>query len=206
MKNKILCIVLLFTVLFLSGCEADVNEEITTDYNSEDISVDSESKVIEQQDFYSITYNGDFSYSYEICDKNGKQILSETLLHTEPRIEKVDENIYKCMTQWGTGITTQKNVYVNVASGAVSEAFNAVYDEFDGKTVYYAFRDSKHIMVIQDIFDKDAYYKEFELNDDIYVVADAVTDAEVSSDGRTLTVKYLAGKAYVETETNFTIK
>lgn len=206
MKKKILCIVLFLAVLFLCGCEADVNEEITTDCNGEDISVVYESKVIEQQDFYTITDNGDFSYSYEICDKNGNVILSENLWHTRPHITKVDENIFKCTTQWGTGITTQKSVYVNVESGLVSEAFNAVYDEFAGKTVYYSFLDSRRVMVIQDIFDKDAYYKEFELSDDIYVAADAVTGAEVSSDGKTLTVKYLAGKDYVETETEFAIE
>ena len=199
--KKLFCLLLIIVIIALCGCsETKINEENTEAVSQTETS-SYVNEIIDENDYYTVVYNGDFTYSYEIRDKSGNILLSDNSEKEEPHINMMDENTVKLWIQRGTGITTAFTTYCNITNGSISKSFNAVYDEYDGKTAYYEYRDSKYYIVVRDIFDKDAFYKEFEIDDDIYVVADAVVSADFSQDGKKLTVIYLAGEDYKETET-----
>ena len=201
--KKLISWLLIFIIFSLCGCSATK----TTEENTESVSqIESVSEIIEEGKNYKITYNGNFTYSYEIRDNSGTVILSDDNAKKTPHITMIDENTAKLTIQQGTGITTAFTTYCNITNGSISESFNAVFDECNGKTVYYEYRESKYYIIVRDIFDKDVFYKEFEIDDDIYAVADAVASADFSQDGKKLTVTYLAGKDYKETEIVFNIE
>lgn len=204
--KKLFCLLLIVVIITLCGCSEAKTDEENTEPASQTETVSYVSEIIDISDYYKITNNGDFTYSYEIYDKSGNVILTENSCKREPHIEMLSENLLKCMLQYGTGISTQITFFVNVETGVISEDFISVFDEYNGRIAHHLYQNSKHYMIVRDIFDKDDYYKEFEIDDDIYAVADAVVSADFSQDGKKLTVIYLAGEDYKKTETVFDIE
>ena len=147
-----------------------------------------------------------YYYDYEIKDNQGNIMLSADGLSREPHIENVADNIVKVWVQAGTGLSTRATQYCDVENGIVSDEFIYVLCEYDSKTVYADFRDNEHYIVVQDMFDKNEFCKEFKLENVADCAADAVLSAEVSKNGKKLTVKYLAGDDYTETETVINIE
>ncbi len=203
--KKLLCLFIIIILCFC-GCTADKapDAELTTGDEAEEVSY--VRKVLEENKNYTVINNGDFTYTYEIRDAKGTMLLYESQCEREPHIEMLSENLLKCMIQFGTGISTQITFYVNVETGVISEDFISVFDEYNGRTAYHLYQNSKHYMIVRDIFDKDAYYKEFEIKDDIFAIADAVVSAEFSENGKTLDIVYLAGEDYDKTEMSFDIE
>lgn len=204
--KKLISWLLIFVIFSLCGCSATKTTEENTESASKTESESYISEIIEEGKNYKITYNGNFTYSYEIRDNSGTVILSDDNAKKTPHITMIDENTAKLTIQKGTGITTAFTTYCNITNGSISESFNAVFDECNGKTVYYEYRESKYYIIVRDIFDKDVFYKEFEIDDDIYTVANAVVSADFSQDCTMLTVTYLAGTDYKETKTVFNIE
>lgn len=208
MNNKfriILCALLVLFVVCLCSCDTVISDETTTDYSQDEVPFSSAPEAVEEHDYFTIINNGDLTYTYEIRDVNGNMLLYESQCKREPHIEMLSDNLLKCMISFGTGIGAQSTFYVNVESGDISEVFNAVYDEHDGKTVYHAFINSKHYMIVQDIFDKEAYCKELEI-DGAFYSAQPVIRAEFSEDASSLDIVCLVGEDYVETQMNINIK
>ena len=190
--KKIFCLFLVLTITVLSGCSANKTDESTS--------------LKSENDYFSVTYNGDFTYSYEIRDKSGNILLSDNSEKHEPHIDMLDENTVRLMIQRGTGISAQNTVYIDIETGIISENFISVFDENNGRIAYHSYQNSKHYMIVRDIFDKGAFFKEFEIKDDIHVFEDAVVSADFSQDGKKITVTYLAGENYKETTTEFIIE
>lgn len=186
MKNKLLSVIVFVLLLCMCGCSNAIENNYDENWTIESVS--------------------HFYYDYEIKDNQGNIMLSEDALRREPHIETVDKNTVKVWVQAGTGISTRSTQYCDIANGIVSEEFLSVLCEYDGKTVYHDFRDNEHYVVIQNIFDKAVFYKEFKLDDVSDVAADAVLNATVSKNGKKLTVTYLTGVDYTETETVINIE
>lgn len=182
--KKLFCLLLIIVIIALCGCSVSKQDEETTEAVSQTETSSYASEIIDESDYYKVLYNGDFTYSYEIHDKSGNILLSDNSENRESHINMLSENTVKLMIQRGTGLATCFTTYCNIENGTISETFNAVYDEYNDKTVYYAYRDAKYYMVVRDIFDKEAFYKEFEIDDDIYAIADAVKSAEISENGK----------------------
>ena len=204
--KKIICIFisLMIIVICFSGCDILKDEEPTTDY-SDAVPAKKDSETIESEDFYTVISNGDFTYTYEIRDRQGNMLLYESQCEREPHIEMLNDNLLKCMIQYGTGITAQSTFYVNVETGAVSEAFNSVYDEHEGRTAYFLYLNSKHFMVVQDIFDKEVFYKEIQIPGDFHCV-EAVVECDFSEDGKTLDLVCKVGADFTETEITLNVE
>ncbi len=64
------------------------------------------------------------------------------------------------------------------------------------------YRDGEHYIVVQDIFDKKQYYKEYKLENVSPVAANFVVDGYFNTKGN-VNITYLSGEDY--TETNYTI-
>ena len=204
MKN-LFCLLLIIVIIALCGCsEAKINEENTEAVSQTETSSYA-SEIIDESDYYKVIYNGDFTYSYEIRDKSGNILLSENSEKAEPHITMMDENTVKLMIQRGTGLATQFTTYCNIEKGTVSDEFLYVLTEFDENTVYVQFRGNEHEVIIQNDFDKTAFYKEFKISD-ASPIADAITNAEISEDGKILTVTYHTGEDYLETKMLIALK
>ena len=141
MKNKLLSVFVFVTLLCMCGCSNATDNNFSENWTVETVS--------------------HFDFNYEIRDNKGNIMLSEKGLSREPHIESVGDNIVKVWVQAGTGISTRVTQYCDIENSIVSEDFLSVFCEYDGKTVYHDFRDNVHYVVVQDIFDKDVFYKEF---------------------------------------------
>lgn len=173
-------------LLCLCGCSGNVENNSSENWTVETVS--------------------NFCYIYEVKDNQGNIMLAEDGLNKEPHIETIDKNTVKVWVQTGTGISARRTQYCDIENSVVSKKFNSVFCEYEGKTVYHAFRDGEHYVVMQDIFDKDVFYKEFKLDDVSDSPADAVLNAQVSKNGKELRVTYLTGDDYAETETVINIE
>ena len=205
MKN-IFCLLLILTIVVLSGCSVSKQDEETTEVVSQTETSSYTSEIIDESDYYKVIYNGDFTYSYEIRDKSGNILLSDNSEKEEPHIDMPDKNTVRLMIQRGTGISAQNTVYINIKTGIISENFISVFDEYNGRIAYHLYQNPKHYIIVRDIFDKVAFYKEFEIEDDIHAIEDAVVSADFSQDGKKITVTYLSGEDYKETTTEFIIE
>ena len=66
------------------------------------------------------------------------------------------------------------------------------------------FEEGKHFVVVQNVFDKSAYCKTYELENVSPVAADFVVECEFDGDGNA-TVTYLVGKKYTKTKMTINI-
>lgn len=197
--KKLFCILfsILIIILCFCGCDTVKDEEQTTEY-SDSVPVTKESETVESEACFTIIDNGDYTYTYEIRDNKGNILLYESQSDSAPHIEMLSDSLLKCMIQSGTGYISQHTFYVNVETGAISETFNSVFDELNGRVAYFLYLNSNHYIVVQDIFDKEAFFKEIELPGDYYCV-EAVVSCEFSEDGKTLELVCKVGEDYTET-------
>lgn len=197
--KKLFCILfsILIIILCFCGCDTVKDEEQTTEY-SDSVPVTKESETVESEACFTIIDNGDYTYTYEIRDNKGNILLYESQSDSAPHIEMLSDSLLKCMIQSGTGYISQHTFYVNVETGAISETFNSVFDEHNGRVAYFLYLNSNHYIVVQDIFDKEAFFKEIELPGDYYCV-EAVVSCEFSEDGKTLELVCKVGEDYTET-------
>jgi len=203
--KKLFCLLLIIVIIALCGCsETKINEE-----NTEAVSQTETSsyinEIIDENDYYTVVYNGDFTYSYEIRDKSGNILLSDNSEKEEPHINMMDENTVKLWIQRGTGLATRFTTYYNIEKGTVSDEFLYVLTEFDKNTVYVQYRENEHYVIIQNIFDKNEFYKEFKISD-ASPIADAITNAKISEDDKILTVTYHTGEDCLETKMLIALK
>ena len=195
--KKIFCLLLILTIVVLSGCSVSKQDEETTEVVSQTETSSYTSVIIDESDYYKVIYNGDFTYSYEIRDKSGNILLSDNSEKEEPHIAMLNDDTVKLMIQRGTGLATQFTTYCNIEQGTVSDEFSYVLTEFDKNTVYVQYRDNVHYIIIQNTFDKNEFYQESKISD-ASPIADAFTNAEISEDDKILTVTYHTGEDCLE--------
>lgn len=148
---------------------------------------------------YSVTYNGDFTYSYQVTDQQGNVLLCDDHSTREPSIKQVDTNILGVTIQTGTGLSTNWAIYCDVEKGQISETFQYVLGAQGDYVIYVTYKNGQHGIVVQDIFDKAAYCQAYPLEDCSPVAADVVVGCEFNGNG-TATITYLTGEDYTETD------
>ncbi len=149
-----------------------------------------------------ITQQADKTYSYEITDYKGRILDYEDNLTREPKRQNVSTDVVGISVQTGTGLSTNYATYFDLETSKISETFYYVLTAKDGYVVYGDYRDGEHFIVIQDIFDKEQYYKEYKLENVSPVAADFVVEGYFNTKGN-VNITYLSGEDY--TETNYTI-
>jgi len=146
-----------------------------------------------------ITKNDDSSQSYKILDKNGKLLYSQEHFWRYAEINQVGSKVLEFSTQAGTGISTRWAVYCDVENSRVSETFYYVLMVHENYVVYGDYKNGEHSVVVQDLFDKSAYYKEYTLTNCSPVAADVILKAETNGEG-SVVVTYPTGDDYKVTE------
>ncbi|MBQ8183560.1 MAG: hypothetical protein IJ025_06655 [Clostridia bacterium] len=145
-----------------------------------------------------ITQEKDKTYSYEITDYKGKILDYENNLRPRPERLCVDTDVVGISVQMGTGLSTNYAKFYDLETGEISKIFYYVIDVEDDCVVYADYRDGEHFIIVEDIFDKDQYYREYRLENVSPVVADFVVSGGFNRKGN-INITYLSGDDYTET-------
>ena len=171
----VLCFISVCILLCFSGCNKNYNIN----------------------ELYTITDNEDFTYDYVIKDKNNNILISDKGVSREPKINAINDNLLSISVQTGTGISTRWTVYCDVSSGKVSDTYYSVLGEYVENVVFINYDNNKFSIVIQDIFNREQYYKEVIL-EDASITTDPIVDFKKTDDG--VKIVYLKGNNFLETE------
>lgn len=149
-------------------------------------------------ELYQITDNEDYTYDYVIKDKNNNILISEERLSREPEINVINENLLSVSVQAGTGLSTRWTIYCDVSKRTISDAYCSVLGEYEENVVYVNYDNGMYRIVIQNIFNRELFYRETIL-EDASLAADPVVSFEILDNGTAKAV-YLKGEDYSETE------
>lgn len=150
-------------------------------------------------DMYASTKNADNTYSYAFSDLNDNILFQKESIVREPKINQIGINIYELKTQTGTGLSTNWAVYCDVKKSKTSETFYYVLTAQGDYVVCADYKDSKHFITVQNIFDKSAYHKTYELENVSPVASDFALGCEFDGDNNAI-ITYLTGEDYTETK------
>lgn len=160
-------------------------------------------KIYDPYTMYTITQNEDLTYSYKIVDRNGAVLFAKDSVTREPEVERVNSYVLGLTVQTGTGLSTNWAVYCDVENSKVSEIFQYVLMAQGDYVIYTKLENGKHSIVVQNIFDKSEYYKEYPLSDCAPVAGDVVIGGKPNGTGKAI-VTYLTGDDYTQTEISIT--
>lgn len=131
------------------------------------------------KDLCTVTQNSDLTYSCEIKNSEGKVIHTLDEIPKEPEIGRISDYVVKVSSQSGTGLSTRWTQYFNVLTGEKSDIFYYVLCENGDKVLTADYEDGRGRIIVQDIFDKDAFYKVCTITAPC-AAADFVRDVQVS--------------------------
>lgn len=186
-KNVALIILIFAYLLVLSACSTPHTPDSSAGMNS----------------YYTIATNEDFTYSYKIFAKNGEVLFSDDRSPREPHIEQVSADTFSVTIQSGTGRATNWAVFCDVENGRTSNTYQYVLGAQGSYVFYVEFADGSHRLVVQDIFDSNAYYKTYTL-ENCGAFADPACELTFDGEGKAI-VTYLSGTETAVSQSSVTI-
>ncbi len=153
-----------------------------------------DSRAIASGDYYTVTDMGNFTYDYDIVNRSGTILLSDYGLTKKPKIKMISDSVVRRDISGGTGKLCINTVYCDVRTDKVSENFTGVWGEYGNKVLYESYEDGVHNIIIQDIFDKDVYYRKIPITKE-YIATEVITDVDFSEDG-VATILYYSDNDY----------
>ena len=133
--------------------------------------------------------NADKTYSYAIYNSKGAELLKKDKLTFEGKKLSTTGDLTEVYFQTAaSGFTSGESVFCDEKNERVSEAFHGVLGR-DGTRVAYCSDDDTKV-IVQDIFDKKSYYKEYPLNDVVNNGYSTVQNATLSQDKKSVSVTY----------------
>ena len=133
----------------------------------------------------------------QIFDKSGNILLSYDNLPKEPEVHEITSNIMSVSLQSGTGLSTKWVKFCDINRGIVSETFMYVLAAHNDLVIYADRIDDKPCIVVENMFDRNVFYKVFRLKNVSPVAADFILDYELNETG-SLTITYPVGSDYAE--------
>lgn len=137
---------------------------------------------------YRVYTNADKTYRVAVVNTKNEVLFEQDKLYNAPVKEDVSEEIFTLGWATGNGANDFAHVFCNKKTGAVSQEFVAPRG-YDGVRVAYPNKDQTKI-VVQDIFNKDTYYKEYALADAFRKDGDIVAGGKLQSDKKSVIVSY----------------
>ena len=139
---------------------------------------------------YQLYTNADKTFRLVFRDDKGAVLMEQDKLPKQPFRETVDEKNGVYTLAWATddGPNDFVQVYYNEKTGQVSQAFTAPRGT-DGVRVAYGSADQKK-MIVQDLFNKDAYYKEYVLENAVEKNGDIIIGGKLQVDKKTVVISY----------------
>lgn len=183
MKKYLFLLVFVF-FFFISACSQHKN---VVDNELEQL------EIIDSGTYYRI-YKGNINQvCYDIYNSKGEIVLSQTT-DRPLEINMISDDIIDIKVGMGSGIAIHK--YYSICENVFSQEFSYVLSSSDKLIAYIhvpkerPFENRK--VIVQNIFDKNLFYKEFQL--DFSHVDTPVVEAVFSKDGASLQLTYLYGE------------
>lgn len=170
-------------------------EKYLTDEITEEPTLE-ESELIDYGEYYSVYKNTDFSFTYNIYSEKRKTILSETK-ESQVTVKMINPSIVDIATELDVEKISHIHRYCDVLKGVTSEEFKYVLAN-SNEFISYIHGDvmGNRKIIIQNIFDKDKFFKEYELN--FSKLENPVINASFSDDETQLIITYLSGDSQSE--------
>jgi len=158
-------------------------------------------EIIDSGTYYRIYHEVLTQVRYEIYNREGEVVLSDKT--SRPlRINMINDDIIEIRIGAGSGVILRQ--YYSVSKNVFSQVFQNVFSNSDELIAYITIPKRKtmesRIVVVQNIFDKSLFYKEFQLELS-NVIGSPITKAEFSKDGTSLQVTYLSGEDQTQVST-----
>lgn len=115
-------------------------------------------RVMEEDAHYKIADRGNYTYYCAIYNSQG-EIVDERRMTKQPSIDYIDDTVLRLQVSMGTNALW--TLYYDTLNDRFSEeCFNPLAEGY-GKMVVPHYKDGQTFLVVQDIFDKESFYKEF---------------------------------------------
>lgn len=161
--------------------------------------INNQNELLAKEENYQITYSvinqEKYRYHYKIYNQNG-MVVREEQSDREPIISYIDDNMIEILIS--TGTYTFFCTYYDISEDRFSEVYQTPIIAEYGKVVYFEIRETVFQIIVRDIFDKNAFYKEFEIPN-VSFAAMPIKEAIFLNED-TLLIKYLSGELYKEEE------
>lgn len=161
--------------------------------------LNNQNELVAKEENYQITYSvinqEKYRYHYKIYNQNG-MVVREEQSDREPIISYIDDNMIEILISAGTD--TFFCTYYDISEDRFSEVYQTPIIVEYGKVVYFEIREKVFQIIVRDIFDKNAFYKEFEIPN-VSFAAMPIKEAIFLNED-TLLIKYLSGELYKEEE------
>ena len=192
MKKYIRYIVLVLMILsavMLFGC------------GSQDISIPT-GNIVEDGEHYQIIQTEDGTFYCVFSDANGQVLKQEGPFGKTPSVQVVNDGLLCFKVQAGTGTSTNWGYYFNTEDMVFSDVFTGIYSQTDHLVACYR----QEAVVIQDIFDKAAFYKEIStFQNPVSKTVEPILKVEFMDEER-VRITYLSGSNYAEVTEEFDLK
>lgn len=142
---------------------------------------------------YQLYTNADKTYRLVIRDNKGVALFEADKLPKAPIKDTVDaeKGVYELGWATDNGANDFECVYYNEKTGQVSKQFHAPRGT-DGVRIAYGSEDQTKI-IVQDLFNKDSYYKEHVLEGAYTDAKDIIISGKLQADKKTVLVSYRIG-------------
>ena len=100
-------------------------------------------------------------YSYEVYDTNGNVVLSGA------GDDMLDFCVFEISSEFICIVTdlsskNERTVYYDVSKNRISESFGKIWEREGERIVYFEGKDENKKLIVRDIFDTDAFYREYD--------------------------------------------
>ena len=187
MNNRFRCFIFLLLISFMIFIKSNYTH--VQDFNESELN----GEVLEENNYFKITYSGEAKYYYVIYNKEKKIVKEEEQYGTIPVITYIDENTIQILISGG--VNTFFCTYYNINDDKFSKQYESPVAIKYGKVAYFVYSEYPYKFVVSDIFDKDLLFKEFDL--DVSFAVSPITKAEFV-DEYTLYIVYMSGEEYKE--------
>lgn len=195
MRKKI-CLIICIVALSAVACTFH-NDSNDNEFNKSSIEQSEDKEIIDSDKYYCLYRLNTNEVFYNIYNASGEVVLSEKT--DKPlTIGMLNADIVDISIVMGTGLTIHR--YYSVEKNLFSEEFLYVLSNLNELVAYIdvpneqPFENRK--VVIQNVFKKDVFYKEYQL--DFSNIDTPVIQANFLEDGTSLQIKYLSGEKQTE--------
>ncbi len=147
-------------------------------------------KIISVDTHFKIAQRDSFDYEYSIYDNEGNTVYHENTKGKLPQIDKLSEKLLDIHLSFGSGII--RHLYYDIENDRLSQEFYYVVALKNDIIAYIGEAENENkqnkSLIIQNIYDKDKYCKEINLN--LSKEPMPIDNAEFSDDMTQLFIKY----------------
>lgn len=148
---------------------------------------------------HSMIISNQGTYSYTVTDYAGRILRQEEGLTRQPHLVYAGVDVLGIYIQAGTGQATRCFTYYDLEKGLISESFSYVLAAKNGYLVRADRIDGREAIIVENIFDRDLYYREYYPENATTKLMDFAQDAYFNEKGQ-IVVTYLTGDGWETAE------